>query len=170
MIHRNRRYCITPKGTVHALALALAKGNWTMCTGFSVEGGRLVALNDSFTPDSIQEFAILLRGTDGGYRQVESLTCSWMKSPGIERLLRDLLDGTYPRGTYDDDPTAGLVVASSQAQLLMALGVASEAEVAEPSLPGVERPSAMSPYLVHELSKPALVFRTHGSELCDHCR
>lgn len=167
MVHRTRKYHITPKDTVHAMALALTKAGGDLCAGFSVEGGRLLALNDSFNPDAVhyhQEFTILLRGADGGYRQVESLTCTAMKSTEIEAILRDLLNGTYPRGVHDDEGSSGVIVAASQAQLLMALGLASEAEVDEPSLPDAERPIGMSPYLARELSKPALTIH-----LCDHC-
>jgi hypothetical protein len=51
--------------------------SWCLCTGFRVivDGVEILALNDAFSEDGAQEFAILRNG-----EQAESLTISWYPS------------------------------------------------------------------------------------------
>lgn len=130
-LHKNRAWTVTRKDTIHALALTLRR-NWTLCSGFSFgepgKPGEILALNDAFSADSAQEYAILVRGEDGGLRNVESLTCSWMESAEIEATLTNIAAGTYPNAPAAEGP---LVVAHSGAVLAAALGGSTSSWMAD---------------------------------------
>jgi hypothetical protein len=75
MMHDKRRFHIKRTNGPMSLACALTFGTKTLCSGFELElnGKRMLFLNDSFTEDSLQEYAVVIDG-----RQVETLTVSWM--------------------------------------------------------------------------------------------
>ena len=71
MLHQNRMFGVIAVQSVGELVENLTEHTWTLCTGFSLEG--LLFLNDSFSEDGAQEYAVVRDG-----RQIESLTVSWM--------------------------------------------------------------------------------------------
>lgn len=83
MIHKDRAYSLTIVGSFAELAEMLTKRTWTPCSGFVC--GSLTLLNDAFSPDGAQEYAVIRAG-----RQVESLTCSWMDAGELLSTLETL--------------------------------------------------------------------------------
>ena len=86
MVHRRRIYNIAKIESVEELAKAVTESVWTLCTGFEL-GGHLF-LNDSFTEDSAQEYAVVKDG-----RQVESITFGWCDRDRAAQHIRDILAG-----------------------------------------------------------------------------
>ena len=86
MIHDKRKYNIAKVDSTAELAEKLKQCTWCLCTGFELEG--CLFLNDSFTEDSAQEYAIIKDG-----RQVESITFSWCSLKEAEQAIRDVLAG-----------------------------------------------------------------------------
>ena len=93
MIHSNRLFAITTIDDPLDLAVKLTEYSWTLCTGFSCQG--LLFLNDSFSEDGAQEFAVILPDDEGhGYvsgHQVESIAFSWCTT---DRALDHITDCT----------------------------------------------------------------------------
>lgn len=81
MMHPGRRWGLTEAPSAPWLAHQLAEHTWTACTGFRF--GDVLFLNDSTSPDGAQEYAVFVpaarraRGLPR-WRQIESLTFSWM--------------------------------------------------------------------------------------------
>ena len=57
MIHKNRCFGVGNVQTIEELAEKLTTATWTLCTGFRFQG--LLFLNDSFTEESAQEYAVI---------------------------------------------------------------------------------------------------------------
>ncbi len=77
MIHKNRIFQIAEEVTdIGSLAESLTQQTWTLCTAFklatSSDTPPLFFLNDSFSENGAQEYAVIRNG-----RQVESITFSW---------------------------------------------------------------------------------------------
>ena len=85
MIHHHT-YGIAPYTDLTQLVTALCDQTWTTCQGFSWSG--LLLLNDSFSADGAQEYAVIRGG-----RQIESLTVSWMTAADLATTLQDLAAG-----------------------------------------------------------------------------
>ena len=79
MLHANRAWCVSEVASVEELAKKLTETTWCCCTAFLVAGQpRYVWLNDSTSPDGVQEYAVVkLKGADGWGRQIESITFGW---------------------------------------------------------------------------------------------
>ena len=89
MIHHNRTFHITEVYTAVDLAEKLTDHTWTLCTGFRL--GDLLFLNDSFSEDTAQEYAVIRDN-----RQIETITFSWIKQERALELIQWLTDGiTY---------------------------------------------------------------------------
>jgi len=84
MIHTKRRYCVRKVSSSADLAEELTRCTWSLCTGFSLRG--YLFLNDSFSEDSAQEYAVISNG-----RQVESITFSWCDCIQATRHIDDIL-------------------------------------------------------------------------------
>jgi hypothetical protein len=91
MIHHRRTFAITNVGTAEALAEKLSHHTWCGCNGFRL--GPLLFLNDAFSADGAQEYAVW---HEPRAVQIESVTASWMSEPAligcIERLLARATD------------------------------------------------------------------------------
>jgi hypothetical protein len=76
MLHK-RRWCVSTAQPIE-LADKLHDHSWTLCTGLECPPGSGVYwLNDSFSEDSAQEYAVVRKRPDGQWEQVESITVSW---------------------------------------------------------------------------------------------
>lgn len=78
MWHKQRRFQITDVLTDDELAEKLREHTWTLCTGFRF--GASLWLNDSFSEDSAQEYAVV-READGA--QLETITVSWCTAEAL---------------------------------------------------------------------------------------
>ena len=85
-MHERRRFAVTDVGSVGELAVFLTEHSWTLCTGFRL--GALLFLNDSFSEDGAQEFAVVRGG-----RQIESVTVSWQSRAEAHNTIASLVDG-----------------------------------------------------------------------------
>ncbi len=94
MLHCDRVWCVTPATSQEALARQLIETTWCGCTGFELES--YLFLNDSTSPDSLQEFAILKRHEDGqSFLQVESITVSRCDESQMLHYIVATLMGEY---------------------------------------------------------------------------
>lgn len=84
MLHSRRRFQVQDVTSIE-LAHKIGTMSWTLCSGFR-HGGYLW-LNDAFSEDSIQEYAII---RESDLVQVESLTASWMKPFDLMVYAQDM--------------------------------------------------------------------------------
>jgi hypothetical protein len=100
MIHTKREWTVDDVETAEELALKLTQYVWTGCTGFRLTDADLLFLNDSFSADGAQEYAVVVESTG---RQVESVTFGWMSEARALALLRRYLaeKPDEPFGTID---------------------------------------------------------------------
>lgn len=108
MIHADRRFQLARADSPEDLAQRLTSMTWTLCTGFAIEheGERYLFLNDSFSEDGAQEYAVISHG-----RQVESVTFGWCTYDQAIEIIRGILAGlgedlgaTTPRLDHGDTP------------------------------------------------------------------
>ena len=71
MIHASRRFHPVKVDSVGQLVDDFVRCTWTRCTGFSLQG--LLFLNDSFSEDGAQEYAVVRDG-----RQLEGFVASFI--------------------------------------------------------------------------------------------
>lgn len=81
MIH-DRRVHATAPATLDRL-VELSVRTWCCCAGFTWE--TLTLLNDAFSEDGAQEYGVIRNG-----RQIDSVTCSWMKPAELRAYLIDV--------------------------------------------------------------------------------
>jgi hypothetical protein len=86
MLHPQRVFSVAPCATAEILAERLTQHTWTLCTGFAHAG--LLFLNDAFSEDSAQEYAVVKAG-----RQIESITFSWCTQARALELITGLVSG-----------------------------------------------------------------------------
>jgi len=96
MIHPTRVFCVGPCASAEELAKKLVDYSWTLCTGFEYAG--LLFLNDSFSGDGPQEYAVIRAG-----RQVESITFGWCTFEQALALIQWLEGGGTPEDAGDTD-------------------------------------------------------------------
>jgi hypothetical protein len=83
MIHKNRRFSVADAESAEKLAAQLTEYTWCSCNGFQL--GELVFLNDSFSENGAQEYAVIYRGD-----QIESITFGWCTKEQALEFIRDL--------------------------------------------------------------------------------
>src|SRR5262245_40499359 len=86
MIHDKRKFGIITVASTGELVEHLKEHSWTLCTGFALQ--ELLFLNDAFSEDGAQEYAIVRQG-----RQIESFTVSWMSRAELHNDIDWLLQG-----------------------------------------------------------------------------
>lgn len=118
MYHNNRRWCVQQVASADDLADKLLNYNWCGCCGFELDG--VLWLNDSTSPDALQEFAVVQRPTHDykEYRQVESITVSWCNR---EQLL-EIIAAVQHDGVQPAVESGPVVRARSVADLYQTLG------------------------------------------------
>jgi hypothetical protein len=93
MMHRDRVFSVAEVPSAEELAEKITGHTWTLCTGFRL--GDLFFLNDSFSEDGAQEYAVIRAD-----RQIETITFSWTSQDRALELIEWLVDG----GTTDMGP------------------------------------------------------------------
>ncbi len=93
MIHTKRVYQFAEEVTdIASLAESLTEQTWTLCTAFklvtSPDAPPLFFLNDSFSEDGAQEYAVIRNG-----RQIESITFSWCSQTQAYNTIDSLVQG-----------------------------------------------------------------------------
>lgn len=86
MLHEKRVFNVAPVASVEELAEMVTERTCTLCAGFELSG--LLFLNDSFSEDGAQEYAVVKDG-----QQVESVTFGWCTRERAEEIIRELLSG-----------------------------------------------------------------------------
>ena len=118
MYHNHRRWSVQKVASADELADKLLDYNWCGCCGFELEG--FLWLNDSTSPDALQEFAVVSRPTEDcdEFRQVESITVSWCNRQQLLEYIH-----SFQQETPLPTDTAGSVVkATTVADLYQSLG------------------------------------------------
>lgn len=147
MMNHKRRFSVTDRYSLEEVADKLAEMSWCLCNGFLVDG--LLLLNDAFSEDGAQEFAIFqcnkklaeLEASPTSLNMIETITASWMKKHQIYRVLCDLIGKPIPaegtteyaallaEGLVGEEPkyellnnaSAAVIVATSATELRAAL-------------------------------------------------
>ena len=92
MMHPNRTFQIKDMVSINELVDALMQYTWTLCTAFRLTVDEaappLVFLNDSFSEDGAQEYAVVRDG-----RQIESITFSWCSPAQATNYIAHLVQG-----------------------------------------------------------------------------
>ena len=99
MIHTDRVFCMKEVSDIETLANQLFHYTWTGCTGCRLDD--YLFLNDSFSPDGAQEFAVF-RKYDGKFNQIESITIvNWRFSENhLEDVLTQAMQSQLNMGVY----------------------------------------------------------------------
>ena len=99
LIHTNRVFGVKTVYGIKTLANQLFHYTWTGCTGYRLD--EYLFLNDSFSPDGAQEFAVF-RIIDGKSIQVESITIvSWhFNENHLEAVLTQAMQSQLNMGVY----------------------------------------------------------------------
>ncbi len=94
-MHKYRTWVIAHIATPEELAEKLSECTWCCCQGFAIADYLL--LNDATCADGAQEYAVVKRIPQGdgtfAYRQIESITASWMNEERIVEFLCRMLAG-----------------------------------------------------------------------------
>lgn len=85
MWHKNRSFSVADVVTAEELAKKLTQYTWSLCNGFRL--GELLFLNDSTSPDGLQEYAVVHEPTS---IQVESITFGWCNCEQALELIREV--------------------------------------------------------------------------------
>jgi len=95
MFHPNRRFRVVVEEDASSLAEKLTKKTWPIFTGF--EHGRHLLLNDSYTDEEAQDYAVFIKEPDeaGRYVQVAGFPFGWMDAGEALTVIRDVARGAY---------------------------------------------------------------------------
>ena len=102
MMHRTRRWIVSPVASIEELARMLTQITWTLCSGFYVEGHpEYLFLNDSTYEDAAHEFAVV-KGRVGApeHVQIESITFSWCTLDEAIAFVKQALAGEMDAGSF----------------------------------------------------------------------
>ena len=98
MIHARRRYQLHAAASPEQLAHDLSQRTWTLCTAFLADD--YLFLNDSFSEDGAQEYAVVKLG-EGWPKQVESITFSWCSQERALEHIRSTLANAYDAHAFE---------------------------------------------------------------------
>ena len=95
MLHENRIWSVSEIESAEKLARLLTEMTWCGCQAFSVQGyPQYVWVNDSTSPDRLQEYGVLKRNyPDGKIMQIESITFSWCDFDQALQFIQRTLAG-----------------------------------------------------------------------------
>ncbi len=102
MMHTKRRWSVTEVKSVEELARMLTETTWGCCHAFSIKGHPdYVWVNDSTSPDRLQEYAVLKRNpSEGMILQIESITVSWCTPMEMQQFIERSLAGKDDTGYF----------------------------------------------------------------------
>lgn len=118
-MHENRHWRIRQATTPEELTELLSGMTWCCCQGFELEGH--LWLNDSTSPDAVQEYAVVTTPSEVSedYRQIESISVSWCNQQQLAGYIRQFHGGETPESC----PTGPVAVARSSTELFDFLGI-----------------------------------------------
>ena len=89
MMHTSRRFRVQTVELQSELTTKLTDGGtYCLCAGFRLANTRLLFLNDSFSEDGAQEYAVFDELTGA---QIESITASWMTNERLDAFITETL-------------------------------------------------------------------------------
>lgn len=86
MVHVRREFRVVNERSVNLFVDRLVENTWCLCNGFRYQ--HLLFLNDSFSVNGAQEFAVFDE-RDG--KEIDSLTVSWMSKDELTQAIARLL-------------------------------------------------------------------------------
>ena len=96
----SRRIWSLAEVTAEEAAEKLTTHDWTMCSGWRIRDTKLALLNDSTSPDALQEYSIVRIETETPEairgQQLDSLTVSWCNEEEILKYI-----GKYAKETSE---------------------------------------------------------------------
>ncbi len=100
MMHKTRRWVLSPVASIKGLAQVLTQSTWTLCSGFYVEGHpETIFLNDATHEDGAAEFGCArLLGSE--WVQVESITFSWTDERTAAEYIRSAIAGEFDSNDF----------------------------------------------------------------------
>jgi hypothetical protein len=160
MMNKNRRFSIADRYSLTELAEKLTTMSWCLCNGFLAEG--LLLLNDAFSEDGAQEFAVFrcpfslaeLEAEPRTLDQLESLTCSWMTEDRLRALLYALAGKPDEQPTQESEDFA----TSEGGAVVIACSVGKLTEALHDGVPQAPQVLATHPIKTHP-----------RRESCHHC-
>jgi len=89
MVHESRVYKVKKYDTVDLLMDDFERcTTWCLCNGFEAEG--VILLNDSFSEDGAQEYAVIIPSQDRtSGTQVDSITASWCEPGEMRKIFKE---------------------------------------------------------------------------------
>lgn len=98
MLHQ-RRWALSERESAEELAEALTEHTWCGCAAFRLRDSAYLFLNDSFSADGAQEYAVLK--PDGEeFVQVESITFSWCTREKALEYIRRIVAGEFDNASH----------------------------------------------------------------------
>jgi hypothetical protein len=91
MMHKKRRWCVSPVSDAAELARKLTGTTWTLCTGFELNG--YLFLNDATSEDGAQEYAVVKQVGPNEFVQLESITFSWCTDEEALAFVQQAISG-----------------------------------------------------------------------------
>ena len=104
MLHTHRTWQVSDVATADELADKLTDYTWTGCTAWRLQG--VLFLNDSFSEDGAQEYAVIRDGI-----QIDSITFSWCTRDEAFDHIRGIVEtpaAEYPTWPAPDRVTPRL--------------------------------------------------------------
>ena len=111
MLHKNRVFGVKTYDSLDALADALFQYTWVKCAG--LRWGDWLLLNDSFSEDGAQEYAVV---RESDMVQVESLTVSWMSKDELLKIMQDVTSGQGAHTYLRQQGGVGVLLGVSMSQ------------------------------------------------------
>ena len=102
MIHMDRVFNVKTCSAEEMIADFEHTRSWTLCSAWRV--GDTLYLNDSFSEDGAQEYAVVRIQSDGQQAQFESVTFGWMSAEEIARFIRETWNADLARPEWHELP------------------------------------------------------------------
>lgn len=102
MLHADRIWVVSDVESVEKLAHDLTLMTWCCCQAFRVvQHPRYVWVNDSTSPDGIQEFALVRIGlAKGSFQQLETVTFGWLDEKQATKLIKAAINGDFDNSDW----------------------------------------------------------------------
>ena len=102
MLHADRIWVVNVVESVEKLSHDLTSMTWCCCQAFRlVQHPQYVWVNDSTSPDGIQEFALVRIGlAKGSFRQLETVTFGWLDEQQATKLIKAAINGDFDNSDW----------------------------------------------------------------------